>query len=1121
MIFSFAATAVTADDDEDIFENETPMVNIFMDDEHIPNEIIVKFFDRSQFSGKEKQYDNELAKLKGNGFEIIGEDENLFLVKVDDLGSNANGVFNRYRNSKYVEYMELNYIATLNKAPTDPVYASRGSVYSKYINSEAGWDVITDSDVLVAIVDSGYNKGTDLPDASGYSVFNKNTTLTDVAGHGTQVAGTIGAVGNNGDKSVGVIWNANLLPIKITETTSVTLANVVSGIDEAVKRGAKIINLSLGFTSDSTSLKNAVDNAYNKGCIIVSATGNEAKSAVIYPAAYTNVLGVGGTSNGTARNANSNYGTGIDVMASWNWYSITINNINTISSGTSIATPQVSGLAALIWELNPKLTNAQVMQLIKDNTNRADKIWNNETGYGTIDMGKTLAAAKAGAEVAPKDTTPPVITLTGSQSIELTEGDAYTDPGYKAIDDKDGDITKDVAVKITRDNKFIVSKLDTKVPGVYRFEYTVKDSAGNESAAVYRVVTINAIVRTTPEITLLGEPVIEITQNDKYIEPGYAAFDDFQGNITTDVTVSSSLNASIPGEYKITYTVTNSANMTAEAVRAVKVNEIVRNNPELNLFGDIIIEITQGGKFSEPGYEAFDDFDGNITNSVTITGTDALKNVGAHTITYTVTNSAKLTSTATRIVGVQPKPVVIIPDPVPEPTTPAPATQAPTTQAPTTTPEPATPAPTTQAPTTTPEPAPAPTEPALSEPEVIEINEGETPLGTEPSIPEPTTPEPATEAPVTQAPTTEEPIYYTPPAPAQPPVLAIVGSNPIILHWNPGQKPDVYTEQGAKAYDIIDGDISSKVQILSNVDTSAPGVYTVRYSVTNNDGKEADIQREVRVLAPKLVALPRTTYSYSISGKQGTSTTNKALVAAAAGTMDIAVTSIDKNMTITLKVLDSAGKSVYSGSFSDTSKKQVSVAEGKYDVTVSIDKANGNSKYALSVTMPEVFEDVREGRVPLDILLFLNEGENLYKYTNLDELKKAAVELEKGWLGVKLDSPDRDLLQVFDEKGGMLGIFTGTAEEFDIDYAIIGFCGFTEGDDIDRYENKILNKYANKIIPYEQEAKPDEAVAEGEVPLGVFPNPPTGDMPAILIALMLTAAAGIVTVYRSKKNRIR
>lgn len=555
-------------------------------EDYEPNVLLIKFRPPSDFPGREKQYQDAVSKVLGSGFEEIAE--HTYLVAVDELSKNPNAVLNRFKNNRFVEYAEPNYIGSLDLTPNDPNYVLCGAVFAQNINAEAGWDIMTDSRVKVALVDTGYSGNNDLPQAGGYSVYRKNTDLTDLNGHGTQVAGTLGAVGCNDIKGAGVIWNANILPVKVSESSTVTVANVSAAILYAADHGAQVINLSLSFPSDSATLKHAVDYAFDKGCLLVAAVGNDGAGSVSYPAAYSNVLGVGGTTNGTSRYQLSNYGNGLDVLASWSWLTTTVRNTCGVAGGTSIAAPQVSGLAALLWELLPDYSNTQIMQLIRDNTNRGDGSWEFQTGYGVIDMGKALAAAQAlgggapGNEVpsaAPQatpvpepteapDVTAPVITLLGSAALELTEGDTYQEPGYTARDDRDGDVTGQVAVSGT---------VSTAYAGEYTLTYTVTDRAGNTGTAARSITVLPAPqppedVPGEPTITLNGSnPIILHLDGTPYTEQGASAFDELDGSLSAFVEISGQVDTSQPGTYPVTYSVTNSAGLTAQVTREVRV----------------------------------------------------------------------------------------------------------------------------------------------------------------------------------------------------------------------------------------------------------------------------------------------------------------------------------------------------------------------------------------------------------------------------------------------------------------------------------------------------------------------------------------------------------------------
>jgi len=581
-------------------------INEQLSQEAEPNVLLVKFFPRSMFPGKEKQYQDAVEQVTKWGFDYI-EALDVHIVYLEELEKNPNAVLNRFKNNRFIEYVEPNYTGSVETALNDPNYTATAKSYASYINAEAGWSIITRSSVPVAIIDTGYSGNNDLPPARGYNVIGKNSDLTDINGHGTKVAGTLGAIGNNKVGNTGVVWNANIMPVKITESSTITASNVSIGIIWAADNGAKIISLSLVISSDSITLKNAIDYAYNKGCLIVGATGNDGLSTVRYPAAYPNVLAVGATSNGTTRTSISNYGIGLDVLASVMWTTTTNTGSFINASGTSIATPQVAGLAALVWELAPKLTNLQVMDLIRGNTNRADGKWDEQTGYGIIDMGKTLSAAKAlGGSVTPPPATtepatepptepavvvppppkydkPPTLTLRGSAEITIEVGDSYTEPGYTAVDCLGIDITKDVKVTGT---------VNTNVPGTNTLTYEVKDAGGNTAKTTRKVIVVAkpiivpdapsapavvppteapAVVFAPPQIAIVGSNpiVLHLDTDTPYTEQGAVAIDSAEGDISDRVSWTTPVVRDKAGTYTVVYTVTNSQGMSASATRSV------------------------------------------------------------------------------------------------------------------------------------------------------------------------------------------------------------------------------------------------------------------------------------------------------------------------------------------------------------------------------------------------------------------------------------------------------------------------------------------------------------------------------------------------------------------------
>ncbi|MCC2615944.1 DUF5011 domain-containing protein [Aestuariibacter halophilus] len=165
------------------------------------------------------------------------------------------------------------------------------------------------------------------------------------------------------------------------------------------------------------------------------------------------------------------------------------------------------------------------------------------------------------------DVTPPVITLTGANPLNLTVGDPYVDPGATATDDTDGDITANIVVA--------GDTVDPNTVGTYNVTYDVQDAAGNNATTVTRTVNVNAVGDTTaPVITLLGANPLNLTVGETYTDPGATATDDTDGDITANIVVGGDVvNTSVAGTYTVTYNVQDAAGNNATTVtRTVNVN---------------------------------------------------------------------------------------------------------------------------------------------------------------------------------------------------------------------------------------------------------------------------------------------------------------------------------------------------------------------------------------------------------------------------------------------------------------------------------------------------------------------------------------------------------------------
>jgi hypothetical protein len=267
------------------------------------------------------------------------------------------------------------------------------------------WDYTKGSgSVTVAVVDTGIHAShIELNDGRVVEGFNVLTNQiipansnSDDNGHGTSVAGVIGAIPNNAKGLAGINWNIRLMPIKALASDGTgDLSAVSAGIVWATDHGANIVNLSLGgagFAADAT-LSNAIAYAYNHGVLIVSAAGNDLAdhglnldSSTVYPICADNgrnmVLGVAATDSNDLKADFSNFGHNcVDISAPGQRILTTAflpnnpsDNVLIYGSGTSLATPVVSGIAALLKSFNPNLSNVDLQNILMKTADPIDAL---------------------------------------------------------------------------------------------------------------------------------------------------------------------------------------------------------------------------------------------------------------------------------------------------------------------------------------------------------------------------------------------------------------------------------------------------------------------------------------------------------------------------------------------------------------------------------------------------------------------------------------------------------------------------------------------------------------------------------------------------------------------------
>lgn len=378
----------------------------------------------------------------------------------------------------------------LQAAPNDPYYS--GAWHLTAVNAPSAWNVTTGStDVTVAVIDSGfalthedlsahwkYNQGevgsgkeTDGIDNDGngykddfrgwdfvpYSVLvprgdnnpqsgSENPTGSGVS-HGTEVAGLVGSVGNNGFGTTAVSQAVSLMPLRVINDNDAGYTDdVAEAIYYAVDNGADVINMSLGAAGDDPVVRAAVDYAYANNVVVVAAAGNcgnagtggactgQVTGFITFPASYNRVLAVGATTSTGARASFSSYGQRLDVVApgSGNIASPTWTSVNGTSAyktqlfGTSYSSPIVASSVALIRSVRPTSSVDDIRALVMAGSSKlsgmSGAFYTQQLGHGILNINQSVVIA---TDLNNSTETEPVL---------LQAGGVQSEGGYQASD---------------------------------------------------------------------------------------------------------------------------------------------------------------------------------------------------------------------------------------------------------------------------------------------------------------------------------------------------------------------------------------------------------------------------------------------------------------------------------------------------------------------------------------------------------------------------------------------------------------------------------------------------------------------------------------------------------------
>jgi serine protease len=377
-----------------------------------------------------------------------------------------------------VRYAHPDWIVhALDIPPNDPFYPVQWNFQSPNpaagsIHVEGAWAVNPGGDpsVVVAVVDTGiayenFGSFCQAPDlagthfVAGWDFVNNDAHANDDESHGTHVAGTIAQATHNAFGVAGIAYNVSLMPVKVLNAQgSGTITQIANGIRFAADNGAHVINMSFGTSalpSQLVALQDAVQYAASRGVLMVAAAGNSAGATPMYPAAYPEVISVGATlynkalasySNrganlcgpgGTSTNEDLN-GDGYPDMILQN--TLDPNTHATCNAfgmwffaGTSMASPHVAAIAALVKSEQPSLTSAEIRQLLYDT---ADNTVTPDCGFGLVDAKRALEAAAVGDHPPTASIFSPAAgsMLAGSVTVQIAAADALTPVGNLTVE---------------------------------------------------------------------------------------------------------------------------------------------------------------------------------------------------------------------------------------------------------------------------------------------------------------------------------------------------------------------------------------------------------------------------------------------------------------------------------------------------------------------------------------------------------------------------------------------------------------------------------------------------------------------------------------------------------------
>lgn len=442
--------------------------------EFVPGELLVRVREESKVAP-------EITSRGGNLAQRIPETSELVALPLEESLDLAEArrttlaLIAAFEASPEVEFAEPNYIRRAlgggTVTPNDTFYQYQW--HYPLMKLPEAWSITTgNANVIVAVIDTGSRSHPDLNanTISGYDFISDPANAGDGGGidadptdvgdgtalnpssfHGTHVAGTIGAVSNNGSGVAGVCWDVSLMHLRVLGLQGGTDADIAQSLRYAARLSnssgtlptakANVINMSLGGPGSSSTMQTTITAVRNAGCVIIAAAGNNNSSQLFYPASYNGVVSVSAVDLNAQKAPYSNFGTMVDVAAPGGDVSRDLNGdgysdgvLSTLVDennayapnfvfyqGTSMASPHVAGLAALMLAVDPTLTVSEIETILTTTTIDLGAVGRDDIfGHGLVQADRALLAASNSTPPTPVIAASPTNLVFGTATTQLT-----------------------------------------------------------------------------------------------------------------------------------------------------------------------------------------------------------------------------------------------------------------------------------------------------------------------------------------------------------------------------------------------------------------------------------------------------------------------------------------------------------------------------------------------------------------------------------------------------------------------------------------------------------------------------------------------------------------------------